>query len=125
MKKLLLAGFASFLLTSCTSQETAHYKILAVDQYEQAVTDQNVQIIDVRTADEFADGYIKGAKNINLQNEDFELIANDLDKEKPVYIYCRSGMRSAKAGKILEEMGFKEIYDLKGGILAWKGSLEK
>ncbi len=125
MKKLLLAGFASFLLTSCTSQETAHYKILAVDQYEQAVTDQNVQIIDVRTADEFADGYIKGAKNINLQNEDFELIANDLDKEKPVYIYCRSGMRSAKAGKTLEEMGFKEIYDLKGGILAWKGSLEK
>lgn len=125
MRKLLLAGFASFLLTACTSQETAHYKILVADQYEQAITDQNVQIIDVRTADEFADGHVKGAKNINIQNKNFELIANDLDKEKPVYIYCRSGMRSAKAGKALEEMGFKEIYDLKGGILAWKGLLEE
>jgi rhodanese-related sulfurtransferase len=125
MKKILLAGFTCFLLTSCTSQETAHYKVLAADQYEQAVAEQNVQIIDVRTADEFADGHIKGAKNINIQNKNFELIANDLDKEKPIYIYCRSGMRSAKAGKTLEEMGFKEIYDLKGGILAWKGPLEE
>lgn len=125
MKKLLLATFASLIFMACNSQETEHYKVLTADQYEQAVAEQNVQIIDVRTADEFADGYIKGAKNINIQNKNFELIANDLDKEKPVYIYCRSGMRSAKAGKTLEEMGFKEIYDLKGGILAWKGPLEE
>lgn len=125
MKKLLLAGFASFLLTSCTSQETAHYKILAVDQYEEVVTDTNVQIIDVRTADEFADGHLKGATNIDVQGKNFEALVSEFNKDKPVYIYCRSGMRSAKAGKTLEAMGFKEIYDLKGGILAWKGALEK
>ncbi|HUH51759.1 MAG TPA: rhodanese-like domain-containing protein [Flavobacterium sp.] len=125
MRKLLLAGFVSFLFTACNGQETAHYKVLAADQYEQVVTDQDVQIVDVRTAEEFAEGHLKGAKNFNIQNEDFELMTQDLDKEKPVYIYCRSGMRSAKAGKALEEMGFKEIYDLKGGILAWKGTLEE
>lgn len=125
MKKLLLATFASLLFMACNSQETEHYKVLTADQYEQMVTDQDVQIIDVRTADEFADGHLKGATNIDVQGKNFEALVSESNKDKPVYIYCRSGMRSAKAGKTLEEMGFKEIYDLKGGILAWKGALEK
>lgn len=125
MKKLLLATCVGFLFIACNSQETEHYKVLAADHYEEVVTDTNVQIIDVRTAGEFADGHVKGAENADIQDKDFERIVSELDKDKPVYIYCRSGVRSAKAGKALEEMGFKEIYDLKGGILAWKGVLEQ
>lgn len=110
---------------SCKGQETEHFKILDSVQYEQVISENKVTIIDVRTPSEYQDGHIKNAQNINVQSRDFREKMQNFDKEKPIYIYCRSGARSANAGRILEEMGFKEIYDLKGGILSWKGKLEK
>ncbi|MDD3005561.1 rhodanese-like domain-containing protein [Flavobacterium sp.] len=125
MKKLFFMLMMCLMFMSCKGQETEHFKILDATQYEQKITLKNVTIIDVRTSREYNDGHIKNAQNINVQSSDFEEKMASFDKEKPVYIYCRSGARSGKAGKILEEMGFTEIYDLNGGILSWKGELEQ
>lgn len=125
MKKLFLILFTSLFLMSCKGQETEHFKILDSAQYEQVTSENKVTVIDVRTPQEYQDGHIKNAQNINVQSADFKAKMENFDKDKPIYIYCRSGARSAKAGKILEDMGFKEIYDLKDGILSWKGKIEK
>ena len=125
MKKSLLILLTSLFFVSCKGQETEHFKILDSAQYEKIISENEVTIIDVRTSEEYKSGHIKNAQNINVQSEDFKTKIQYFDKEKPIYIYCRSGARSGKAGKILEEMGFVEIYDLNGGILSWKGELEK
>ena len=125
MKKSLLIVLTSLFFVSCKGQETEHFKILDSAQYEKIISENEVTIIDVRTSEEYKSGHIKNAQNINVQSEDFKTKIQYFDKEKPIYIYCRSGARSGKAGKILEEMGFVEIYDLNGGILSWKGELEK
>jgi len=78
------------------------------------------QIIDVRTPEEFKSGHLHGALNINFYDEDFSEQLQKLDKDKPVLVYCRSGKRSGKAAEQLQKLGFKTIFDLKGGITAWK-----
>jgi rhodanese-related sulfurtransferase len=80
----------------------------------------NIQLIDIRTPGEFAEGYLKGAKLINFFDKDFLDQMSKLDKNKELYIYCRSGNRSGQAAKKLETMGFTKIYDLKDGIKSWK-----
>ncbi len=102
------------------AQQSDGYKILEVQTYKDSITNKKVQLIDVRTPDEFKDGHIEYAKNIDFYATDFTAEFNKLDKDQPVYIYCRSGSRSRQAGNKLTEMGFKEIYDLKGGILNYK-----
>jgi len=80
----------------------------------------DIQLIDVRTPKEFGEGTIAHAKNINFFDSDFEAqMTAVVDKEKAVYLFCRSGRRSANAAKKLKALGFKEVYDLKGGYLAW------
>lgn len=78
---------------------------------------QNTQLVDVRTPKEFNSGHIKGAKNIDFFSGRFHVEFDKLNKEKPLYIYCRSGSRSRQASKKLFAMGFTMIYDLQGGIL--------
>jgi phage shock protein E len=78
-----------------------------------------LQLLDVRTPPEFAAGHIPGAINCNLYDDNFAEQLQKLDKNRPVMLYCRSGARSATASKQMEEMGFSEIYDLRGGYLTW------
>jgi rhodanese-related sulfurtransferase len=78
------------------------------------------QIVDVRTAEEFAGGHIANAVNMDVTSDDFDSKIQSLDTEKPVMVYCKSGGRSAKAASILKEKGFKNVYDLDGGILGWE-----
>lgn len=78
------------------------------------------QLIDVRTVEEFNEGHVQNAQNICVTDADFKENISKLDRNQPVYLYCRSGKRSANAGKILKEMGFKEIYDMEGGFLEWQ-----
>lgn len=81
----------------------------------------NEQIVDVRTPDEFAEGAIDNAVNMNYHDSDFaEQAVGKLDKNKPVMLYCAGGVRSAKAAKILKKQGFTEIYDLEKGYSSWK-----
>ena len=79
-----------------------------------------VQLIDVRTPNEFAKGHLHNAKNINFYDANFDIQIDDLDKSIPVILYCKSGRRSAKCFSKLNSKGFKIIYDLQGGISLWE-----
>lgn len=79
----------------------------------------DIQLIDVRTPEEYAQGHLKNSVNINYYDNTFTEEMNKLDKSKELYIYCRSGGRSGKASKQLEKMGFTKVYDLQGGIINW------
>jgi rhodanese-related sulfurtransferase len=80
------------------------------------------QIIDVRTPEEFSTGYIIGAVNIDWNNDNFDRRITKVDKNKPTFVYCRSGRRSADAAKVMRDMGFKEVYELSGGIQSWESA---
>ena len=80
------------------------------------------QLLDVRTPDEWNKGIIENAQMINIYSDDFQQQIEKLDKEKPVAVYCKSGGRSGKAMGMMKKMGFKEVYNLKGGMDGWKRS---
>ncbi|MCX6866501.1 MAG: rhodanese-like domain-containing protein [Verrucomicrobia bacterium] len=80
-----------------------------------------VQVLDVRTTEEFADGHLAKATLIPWTDKDFAVrAAKELDLRKPVLVYCRSGRRSTEAAGALGKLGFSEVRNLAGGILAWQ-----
>ena len=97
--------------------------VFLIDTHElkEAVTQHNVQLIDLRTPNEFSSGHIENAVNVDFFNQNnFKATFTKLDKKKPLYIYCRSGNRSSRAAKQLAGLGFEKIYDLKGGYMKWR-----
>jgi phage shock protein E len=76
---------------------------------------KNAQLLDVRTPEEWANGKIESSKCINFNDASFKKNIESLDKSKPVFVFCAAGGRSTKAKAILQEAGFKEIYNLVGG----------
>ena len=76
-------------------------------------------IIDVRTPEEFTEGYIEGAINIDFYSETFADELDILDKNKTYLIYCRSDNRSGRALPLMEELNFREVYNMTGGIIQW------
>lgn len=111
---LLLIG-----VTSCLKNQVEGVQVLDVSKYEKKMTQPDVQIVDVRTPEEFAEGHLENAINIDITADDFDTKIAALDKEKPVMVYCKAGGRSAKASSRLNELGFKNISDLEGGIINW------
>ena len=92
-----------------------------VSQFE---ADENAVILDVRTEAEFSEGIIANAINIDIQRgQDFVTEIEALDKNKNYYVYCRSGMRSAKACDIMNQLGFDNTYNLIGGFMNWRGAI--
>lgn len=110
--------FGASLLTQAQQDTAIH--ILEVTTFKDSIAQPKVQLVDVRTPEEFEAGHIENALNIDFFSEHFSANFEKLDKDKPVYIYCKSGNRSGKAAIKLEELGFKKIYDLKGGFLNYQ-----
>lgn len=81
-------------------------------------------VLDVRTKEEYDAGHIAGALNFDYYSDDFEekVEAQLTDKKKPYIIYCRSGMRSLYSAEILEELGYTDVTNMKGGLLAWQSA---
>ncbi len=79
--------------------------------------DESFVILDIRTPEEFNEGHVKDAININFYDENFESMISLMDKEKNYLIYCRSGKRSGKAFDIMNNLGFAMVYDLQGGLI--------
>ena len=119
MKNILLLLFLSSTLLACTAQTKEVIKVADVITFNKGISNDDVQLIDVRTPEEFKDGHIENAILIDIKSVDFRDKIQKLDTEKPVYLYCKSGKRSGTASKVLKELGFKEIVDLEGGYLAW------
>lgn len=79
-------------------------------------------LIDVRTAEEFAEGHLAGAKNYDWNGGHFEHQVMGLDKTKPVFVYCLKGGRSSSAADRLRNLGFTEVYELEGGTAKWQAA---
>ncbi len=105
-------------LFSSDKSNKIHVRLNA-EAFKIAIADKNSQLIDVRTSAEYKSGKIKTAKLINVMASGFQDKLNSLNKEKPVYFYCRSGARSVSAAKKAVKLGFTEVYDLKGGYNTW------
>ena len=117
MKKILTLLLAVLGLNTACSQ---NFDDMEVKEFAELIADSNVVILDVRKADEFAEGHINGAVLIDqFQSYFMEQAAAKLPKEKTIAVYCRSGRRSANAAGKLADAGYKCV-NLKGGILAWK-----
>ncbi len=96
---------------------------VSADDFQKKMTAlKDVQLVDVRTPEEYREGHIKNSLNINVQGSSFEAEVAKLDKKKPVMVYCRSGGRSASAQRMLIDMGFAEVINLDGGIRGWQSA---
>lgn len=118
MKKLMTFVLTLLGLNTACSQQT--FEDMEAERFSQFIQQTDVQLVDVRTAGEYAEGHLDGAVNIDIKQPDFLSTAKQLlDASRPVAVYCRSGRRSANAADVLTKEGFKAV-NLKGGILAWQ-----
>ncbi len=122
MKKIqcyFSAAILLFIFFSCNAQPKM---VLSAEEFEKAlVNNQSAQILDVRTAEEYNGGHIKNALLADWKDEqEFNRRISFIDKNKPVFVYCLGGGRSAAAAIKMKEIGFKQVYELKGGMNAWK-----
>ncbi len=102
--------------------EQVSVKNVDAQEFKSLIEQGNGIILDVRTPQETAQGVIPGATTIDFYAPDFQEQLKKLDKSKPVYVYCKSGGRSSNAAQMLKDLGFKEIYNLNGGITAWQAN---
>jgi thioredoxin len=131
MKKLLFSVtlIFSFIMASCQQPSSPGstgekiYQTVSVEKFSQLL-EQNASafIIDVRTPQEFNSGHIAGAANVDFYDATFKTVLSKLDKSRKVLVYCKSGGRSSSAMEMMKEMGFSEVYNLDGGMLAWSNA---
>lgn len=118
--RFLLCLYASLCCMACNGQADSLQKLGAADFNKQLSNDQ-IQLLDVRTAGEFQSGHIKNAMWANWNDsKQFQERVQFIDKDKPVYIYCLAGGRSAAAADWMRKNGYTTIVELEGGINAWK-----
>jgi len=118
-----------FLLAILTvlglSSESIGYENVSVEEFSIIIMQEDVQILDVRTPEEYATGHIEGALLADYNGASFKEDAlKVLDKGKKVAIYCRSGRRSAAAAQILSKEGFT-LYNLETGVIGWSNEGKK
>ncbi|OFX60069.1 MAG: hypothetical protein A2046_16455 [Bacteroidetes bacterium GWA2_30_7] len=114
--KLLILIF----LQACSQMYSQKSENITVQKFKEYCDSGKGIILDVRTPGEYTKGHIEGATHINIADKAFENKINLMQKDKPIYVYCLSGGRSASASQILKKNGFKEVYNLDGGILSWQ-----
>lgn len=115
---LILMTMSAVQLSGCNGNDN----IVSVSSSDFAtkVKADSAQLVDVRTPQEYADGHIDGALNIDIQSNDFQrMVEKELSKDSTILVYCRSGRRSMDAAVILTKLGYK-VVNLKGGIIEWE-----
>ncbi|MBE2282397.1 MAG: rhodanese-like domain-containing protein [Prosthecobacter sp.] len=119
MKTLLTALL--FLLPAAlfAADPVKHVK---ADDAAKIIAEGNVTIVDVRTPDEFKDGHIKGAKNIDIMSDDFQAQLAKLDKTKPTLVHCQAGGRSTRSLPIFQKLGFTHLIHLDEGFGGWEAA---
>ena len=112
---LLISSFCF----SCTAQTKTN---LTAEEFEKAISQSDaIQLLDVRTPGEYKTSHIANSLLADWNDTaEFERRISFVDKKKPVYVYCLSGGRSASAASKMRNMGYEQVYELKGGINAWK-----
>lgn len=133
MKRISTVGFAFLLIIGITSCGNSQGNESNSEQQKNASVAKNigtaefqkmmasdVVVLDVRTPEEVAAGSIEGSTALDFYGANFKQSLEALDKDKPVLVYCAVGGRSGNAMQMMKKMGFKEVYNLSGGIRAWK-----
>lgn len=130
-KNLLLVAIVTIIAVSCARlfskgakndqpSAIAAFATVGVNEFQMMIDDGVVQLLDVRTADEFNEGHIAGAVMADVNEDDFlQQAMAVLEPDRPVAVYCRSGRRSARAASMLANQGFR-VTNLDGGVLAWQ-----
>ncbi|MCY4161664.1 MAG: rhodanese-like domain-containing protein [Flavobacteriaceae bacterium] len=118
---LVVLIFSVAYLFDVFDQHESDYQIISREEFKKRIKEGH-PIIDVRRPDEFVEGSIPNAINVNVLDPNFRQKIDTLDKTKLHLIHCRSGNRSKKAAEIMIDLGFEKIYDLKGGYLNWISS---
>lgn len=106
----------SFLKSNSSQQ----IQSLQAADFKSAIADKSVQLIDVRTPAEYAQGTIENAELMDIYSKDFEHQIDKLDNTRPVAVFCHSGARSMHAARILVQKGFPLVYNLRNGIISWR-----
>ena len=118
MKNILILLFTLFVSSSAFTQQK---ETIDVKEFRKGIKREATTIIDVRTPEEYAQGHVRNAVNINWKNqEEFKAKISEYDKAKTLFIYCRSGSRSEKVAEWLRVNGFDNVKELGGGIQAWQ-----
>ena len=118
MAKIFSLFIAMFFVLTLQAQTV---NTVDVKSFDNGIKKEHAQLVDVRTPDEYKDGHLKGSKLMDWNNQQaFLKGAKELDKSKPVYVYCLAGVRSLKAAEWLTKNGYTQVYSLDGGIKAWK-----
>ena len=119
MNKLIVVLSGVFMLVaSCSIGQNKND--IQIDEFQKKIATENYILVDVRTAEEYTEGHLEGALNIDYFSATFSDEISNIGLEKPVLVYCRSGNRSGKSMRIMSDLGFKEVYNLIGGIKGWK-----
>lgn len=117
---ICLIVMTTFAMQSSGCTHNDNIVSVSAPEFEKEIKSDSVQLVDVRTPQEYTEGHIVGALNINVQSDNFkELAQRELSKDSTVLVYCRSGRRSLDAAEILTSLGYK-VVNLKGGIIQWK-----
>ena len=126
MKKLIPILLSALLLTGCTGAGNSTnntYRQISMDEAVTMMAEETCYIIlDVRRADEFAEGHIPGAINVANESIGTDEILELPDKNQLIMVYCRSGRRSKEAAEKLVKLGYTNVVEF-GGILDWKGEI--
>ena len=126
----LIVGFTAGCSSTTTESESSPSaasvqttsEVVSADEFATVIEEPNVVILDVRSPEEFAEGHIEGAENIDINGADFSGEVAKLDSNVTYAVYCRSGNRSAAAVTVMTEQGFTSLYDLGGGISSWESA---
>lgn len=126
MKNYLFTSISiiTILFSSCSNGQSQKYKSnITATEFSKKITElPTATIIDVRSSEEFEGGHILNAQNFNWNGNDFDKQISTFDKSKPVLVYCLSGGRSSSAAKKMRNNGFKEVYELEGGMMQWRNN---
>ncbi len=118
--KFLAFILAAFLMISCANQHVAQIENFNVEQFKELLKDTTIVLLDVRTPEEFGQGHIPGALNIDVKDSLFvQNVLDQVAEHAKVAVYCRSGRRSLTAADKLCAQGY-DVVNLEGGFLAWE-----
>ena len=119
MKYIMMVCVAVCMLVGCKpAAKTSDFDSVDAETFKTYVMGGDVQLLDVRTPEEYAVSHIEGALNLNVMDASFATAVDSLDKNEPVYVYCRSGRRSKKAADVLVGKGYK-VLELASGFNGW------
>lgn len=120
MRALIALSALTLTLAACAGAETTGATLVDAGQAQELVaSDPDVVVLDIRTSEEVAVGALPDAQVIDFYSPSFQSDLDELNRDATYLVYCRSGNRSAQATRLMENLGFEDVYELEGGILAW------